>query len=157
MADSIRWAVSVTPVEELLDGQDEEHSVIHSDIGKSLGGSGVKDTTNMIYNSSFNVTGDGLASSVQPYNFGGADDDVQVLFIKHLGINSDGDDEDAAVYVSVDDQDSSTIRIPNKEVSLVLSPVKSGQMSQLQDIFFYHDSSIGAGENVTIEILCDAP
>jgi hypothetical protein len=94
---------------------------------------------------------------VQPYNFGGADDDVQVLFIKHLGINSDGDDEDAAVYVSVDDQASSTIRIPNKEVSLVLSPVKSGQMSQLQDIFFYHDSSIGAGENVTIEILCDAP
>ena len=40
MADKIRYAVSVTPVEEITDEQANTHEVISGEVGKSLGGSG---------------------------------------------------------------------------------------------------------------------
>lgn len=40
MADSVKFAVSVTPVEELTDEQGNVHSVIAGEVGKSLGGNG---------------------------------------------------------------------------------------------------------------------
>lgn len=40
MADKIRFAVNVTPVEELTDEQGTTHEVIAGEVGKSLGGSG---------------------------------------------------------------------------------------------------------------------
>ena len=40
MADSVRFSVYCTPVEELIDENSGERSVLASEIGKSLGGSG---------------------------------------------------------------------------------------------------------------------
>jgi len=40
MADSVKFSVNCTPVEELTDENSGTHSVVASEVGKSLGGSG---------------------------------------------------------------------------------------------------------------------
>ena len=46
MADSVRYSVSCTPVEELTDEQGNTHSVISGEVGKTLGGEGTAVVTN---------------------------------------------------------------------------------------------------------------
>jgi len=45
MSDSIKYAISVEPREELSDEQANTHTVISGEVGKSLGGSGVATVT----------------------------------------------------------------------------------------------------------------
>ncbi len=45
MADSVRYAISVTPVEELTDENSGTHNVISGEVNKALGGSGVAAVT----------------------------------------------------------------------------------------------------------------
>ena len=94
MADSIRWAVSVTPVEELLDERDNPHSIIHSDVGNSLGGSGTTSVSNLKYDGAKAIPDNNYVT----LSSGG--DLVETAYIKC--VSHDGSLEIDGVVVTID-------------------------------------------------------
>ena len=145
MADSIRWAISVTPVEELTDESGSTHDIIHSDVGKSLGASGETTIgTELSYNSSKTISGNTflLLGNDESHS-------VETLFIRNTGKDSNGDDTSDHIYLSLDGTGvSGVIVAPNEAVLLHLSGVNENEIKA---------KCLIPADEVVIEFLMDAP
>jgi hypothetical protein len=89
MANEVRYAISVTPVEELTDANASTHCVIASEVGKSLGGDGTAavgafdgTAANQGY---LNATVNYLEVTDDAAVAVGADADAKFVFLKHSG------------------------------------------------------------------------
>lgn len=107
MADKIRWAVSVTPIEELEDAVGNTYDVIHSSVGKTLGVSGETTiTTELGYESKAVAS----APSI-PLISGVETDVVETLYLEVVS--------GATVYLSLDGGTTSPIQIGVGEAVLL--------------------------------------
>lgn len=89
MANEVRYAISVTPVEELTDANASTHDVIASEVGKSLGGDGTAavgafdgTAANQGY---LNATVNYLEVTDNAAVAVGGETDARFVFLKHTG------------------------------------------------------------------------
>ena len=149
MADVIRWATKVTPIEEC----DEGFKHVHSDVGKSLVGSGeVTITSALKYQSDYRIS-----SAADPAHrpFGGSGD-VELLYLKNLG--KDGIDISNGVIGgtwvgSATYSDSDSIFQLSSGESILVRPTRGTSQPTSTQIYVW----LISGDAVDIEILADAP
>ena len=135
MADRVKYAISVTPVEMLSDDNSGTHDVIAGEIGKSLGGSGEAELWK--FNQAANIQGylntevnyreatnDGSAATLS------SEADASFVFIKNTGHEYDnattlGDSFDYAIEVTVN-SGSTLISVLDSGEALVLKDDNNG-------------------------------
>ena len=149
MADSIRWATKVTPVEEC----DEGFKHIHSDVGKSLVGSGeVTITSALKYESDYRVSN---AANPAHTPFGGSGD-VELLYLKNTGKDG-GDTSNGTIggtwLGSATYSNSDGIFVLGSGESILVQPARGLTPPTSIQIYVW----LIAGDAVDIEILADAP
>ena len=145
MADSIRWSVSVTPVEELTDENSGVHSIIHSDVGKSLSGSGKTTVSNLEY--------DG-AKAIPDNNYvtlKSGTDLVETVYLKC--VSHDGGAIDGVV-VSIDAGTTQHFKLMEGE-AILLHPYGAIGFGLAEG--YIKVKSTGASVAAVIEYLFDAP
>lgn len=135
MGDTIRWAVSVTPVEELTDDGSGTHNVIHSSVGKSLDASGETAVSDLKYDSALEIpTMDGVQLTTDNGN-------CQTLFVKNNG--------STPVMLSVDSEATYKIMVDSENgVLLHLSGVSANEI---------YAALMVPASATTIEYMLDAP
>ena len=145
MPDSIRWSVSVTPVEELTDENEGVHSIIHSDVGKSLGGNGTSPVSNLKY--------DG-AEAIPDNNYvtlSSGTDLVETVYIKC--VSHDGGVLDGVV-VSIDGGTTQHFKLTEGE-AILLHPYGALSHGVVESLIKV--KSTGSSVAAVIEYLFDAP
>ena len=148
MADSIRWATNVTPVEEC----DEGFKHIHSDVGKSLCSSGSVDVTTLKYESAYTIS-NAAGSAHTPFGGSGS---VELLYLKNTGKNN-GDTSTGFIggtwLGSATYSDSDSIFLLSSGESILVQPTRGLSQPTSVQIYVW----LVAGDAVDIEILADAP
>jgi hypothetical protein len=145
MADSIRWAVSVTPVEELADENAGLHNIVHSDVGKSLGGSGATTVTNLKYE------GDKAIPDNNYVILSSGTDLVETVYIKC--VSHDGSVIEGAV-VSIDGGTTDHVKLGEGE-AILLHPYGASGFGCEENLI--RVKSTHANVAAVIEYLFDAP
>ena len=145
MGDSIRWAVRVTPVEELADENSGTHSIIHSDVGKSLGGSGKTLVSNLKYDGAKAIPDNNYVT----LSTGG--DFVSTVYIKC--VSHDGSVVEGAV-VSIDGGTTDHFKLDEGD-SILLHPYGLSGFGCAENLI--RVKSTGANVAAVIEYLFDAP
>lgn len=145
MADSIRWSISVTPVEELADENSGIHSIIHSDVGKSLGGSGTTLVSgNLMYDGAKAIPDNSYVT------LSSGSDNVATVYIKLVSGNSSA----ARAVISIDGGTTSHFALAIGD-AILFHPHGAGGFGIAEDQI--RVKSNGASSSLVIEYLFDAP
>jgi|7_EtaG_2_1085326.scaffolds.fasta_scaffold05262_2 hypothetical protein len=160
MADSIKWRLSLEPIEELTDDGGGTHSVIHSDVGRSIGAGGVVSVDDMKYIESYEIT-QGAYGDPEYIPFNGDAGALEIVFIKNLGVDGNGDVSAGVICISIDQVADNILNQTGDEEdfcrleageAILLRPRYDGALIEAQDLRLWRKTA-----DVCVEILADAP